>query len=788
MAELDPIKYEIFYQRMDKMLNEAKEVVRYLSAGMITREAGEVQEAFYLPNGESALIAAGILMHIMNVTRVIRYMTDNKYTSEDVGIYEGDQFINNDAYIGGMHCQDTAVVSPFFYKGQHLGFTAAISHTSDVGAIESAGTCPSARESVHDGVHLNAVKLVERGLLRRDVFGMILRAVRDSNYVELDIRARMAGNDRATNRLTELVEEVGPEFYTAACKKMIDDAEAFARDRIKTLKPGIYRARVFDDCGMLIQGEIKEQLATVEVEIEITKEGDFLVRVPVVSPENGGFNNAYIPAIEATVFYTLLDLLMYDCRWNSGFARAIKVQFCPDKSRLSASPNRSVNYASIGIGSVFCNVLTDAISRAAYVSGRSKDVAGGATVTNSGGLGGLSQWGRLVVQTVVSNPIAAGMGALLDHDGIDSSVTMYNPWSYVGDVEGEELAMPIIHLTRNHRPDSGGFGKFRGGCGVTHVTMIHNSPGIGLTKYGMGNKLPTNQGLFGGYPGAASFFDLFQDTNIYEQIAEGAPLPFTWEDVTKLLQIKGKTLGHCSGTEKILKSGDIWNSTSHGGGAGVGDPIERDPVLIAQDIENKMTTWEVASSVYAVVIDPKTLKVDHAKTTALRAGRKKERLQKGIPGIKYLENLVKTREQKQLPGFILNFLAETAKFCPAFEKEMAREKEIVAKGLKSPPDKIAASKKIVGITPYVDIVADKEGKKYAVCSQCGHVHCEANDNFKLHCLIYDRPSDDYHLGRLAYDKEWCVMREFYCPSCASQVEVEAVPPGMPILWNYELKL
>jgi N-methylhydantoinase B/oxoprolinase/acetone carboxylase alpha subunit len=787
MAELDPVKYEIFYQRMEKILNEAKEVVRYLSGGMITREAGEVQEAFYLPNGEAALIAAGITMHIMNVTRVIRYMNVNKYHSHDIGIYEGDQFINNDAYLGGMHCQDTSVIAPLFYKNRHVGFTAAVSHTTDVGAIESAGTCPSAREAIHDGLHLNAVKLVERGVMRRDVFGMILRAVRDSTYVELDIRARMAGNERAIRGLRELIDDVGIEFFEEASRKLVDDAEAFARDRIKTLRPGIYRSRAFDDCPVLRKGELEEQLAIVQIETEVTEDGDYLVRVPVVSPENRGFNNAYLPAIEATVFYTLLTLLLYDCRWNSGFARAIKIDYVPDKSRLSASPERSVNYASIGIGNVFCCALMDALSKALYVSGRYGDVAAGAAGVNSTGAGGINQYGRTVVQSITS-PGTPGGGAVLDHDGSDSSVTMFNPWTYLSDVESEELAVPIIHLALSHRPDSGGFGKFRGGTGVRNVTMIHNSPSIGITKYGTGNKIPLNQGMFGGYPGSASFYDLITETNIYEAITEGSPIPYNIEEVPRLLGIKGEHYtGQTSSTEKILKSGDIWGCSSHGGGAGLGDPIERDPALIVKDIENKVATLEVAQKVYAVVIDPKRLVVDHKETERLRGERRKERLAQGIPGIRYLEQLVKKRENKEVPRFILDFLSETEEFCPAFVRELAREKQIARMSFK-PLGEVKVHMRLMRLTPYVDIVEDENERKVAVCSQCGFGYCEAHDNFKLYCLVYDRACSYFHSGRLAYDKEWCVFREFYCPSCAAQIEVEAVPQGMPILWNYELKI
>jgi len=171
MAEenLDRIQYEIFFNKLDQLLNESQQVVRYLSASAIVREGGEAMEAFYLPTGEAVDIAAGILMHFMNVTRTIRYMRENNWEAEDIGIYEGDQFINNDAYIGGMHCPDTCLIAPFFYHGELLGYVAAVSHTTETGGIEPGGMCPSATEAWHDGIIIPVVKIVERGKIRRDV-------------------------------------------------------------------------------------------------------------------------------------------------------------------------------------------------------------------------------------------------------------------------------------------------------------------------------------------------------------------------------------------------------------------------------------------------------------------------------------------------------------------------------------------------------------------------------------------------------------------------------------------
>jgi len=102
----------------------------------------------------------------------------------------------------------------------------------------------------------------------------------------------------------------------------------------------------------------------------VTEGGDLLIRTPVVSPENKSFDNAYLPAVEATAFYVLLDLLLYDCRWNTGLARAVKIQNVPDHSRLNAGPDASVAYATVGIAAVFKCALMDAVSRALFASGR----------------------------------------------------------------------------------------------------------------------------------------------------------------------------------------------------------------------------------------------------------------------------------------------------------------------------------------------------------------------------------------------------------------------------------
>ncbi|MCL5962236.1 MAG: acetone carboxylase subunit gamma [Chloroflexi bacterium] len=98
-----------------------------------------------------------------------------------------------------------------------------------------------------------------------------------------------------------------------------------------------------------------------------------------------------------------------------------------------------------------------------------------------------------------------------------------------------------------------------------------------------------------------------------------------------------------------------------------------------------------------------------------------------------------------------------------------------------------APEDVIHLTPYVDIVR-QEGRLVSVCTQCGFNYGDADENFKLGCLVYERDPREVQPGRLGPDKDWMVYREFYCPGCGTQVDVEATAPGMPILHNIQLQL
>ena len=149
--------------------------------------------------------------------------------------------------------------------------------------------------------------------------------------------------------------------------------------------------------------------------------------------------------------------------------------------------------------------------------------------------------------------------------------------------------------------------------------------------------------------------------------------------------------------------------------------------------------------------------------------------------------MVEKRKSRDLSEPVLKFYDEMMGFSEGFRQEIAFE-EAFAAAKPKPLEKPVSGDEEIPVTPYVKIVKGDQGGRVAVCSHCGHVYCDAHENFKLNCLIYDRDPAEIYPGDWAPKKDWMVFREFYCPGCGLQVEVEGTGVGTPIIHSIELKL
>ena len=288
--------------------------------------------------------------------------------------------------------------------------------------------------------------------------------------------------------------------------------------------------------------------------------------------------------------------------------------------------------------------------------------------------------------------------------------------------------------------------------------------------------------MYGGYPTPAATLHIIRDSNIFELAEKQEPLVFEIADLPNLQGQKEKVYPSARSTP--FKTGDLF-CVQYWGGGGSGDPIERSTEMIAGDLSDGLATSYSVSNVNCAKVDPETFEIDKKATEEMRDRKRKERLARGVPGRVYVRMMVEKREKRNLPEPVLNFLDEVAAFSEAFKKELEFEAAFAGKE-DVPIPSVSGIKERFAVTPYIDLADSKEAGKVLICSQCGNVYCKAEENFKLHCLIYDRDPAEIYPGDWAPDKDWMIFREFYCPGCGAQVEVEGTPEGTPIVHSIEL--
>ena len=98
------------------------------------------------------------------------------------------------------------------------------------------------------------------------------------------------------------------------------------------------------------------------------------------------------------------------------------------------------------------------------------------------------------------------------------------------------------------------------------------------------------------------------------------------------------------------------------------------------------------------------------------------------------------------------------------------------------------------ITEYLEVDLERE---LWCCHHCGYELGSARENYKRFCLVYERDPREVHNPytegakydyTLAPDPDWCRIVEFYCPGCATLIEVEYLPPGHPLTHDIRLDI
>ncbi|MDX0506537.1 5-oxoprolinase [Sinorhizobium medicae] len=661
----DPLKFETLHTKLRAYCVSAREMARRISASPGVREVGEMVVAIYTPEGDAIALSNGIMVHVHTMSRFIKWMIRNGY-EQNPCIRDGDIFANNDAFIGTVQVPDVMDVVPIFHEGTLVGWAGAVCHELEAGGITPGGDVCLAQERFTEGLFVCAEKIGENDEIRRDYVIRCERNLRMPIYWVLDEKAKVAACIDMRENVKQLIEEIGLEYWQRLSKEFIEEGRRaqLARTRQLTV-PGIYRGHTF--YGHVTEGKPGFQpladpnwLYNIPIEMEITSEGKIRLDFDGTQPWGYHSMNCTPAGMDGGMFVTLTQHMNFEGLVNDGAWLATEINIPhgtwtnPDNEMAATATSWALLLPAYG---VFQRLL----SRGFIARGFVEEACVGQVNSPMIEMGGTSQYGTGFGMAHFECA-AAGSGALAIKDGLDTAYVGWNPESDMGNIEIWEQNMPMVYIGRSIVPNSGGAGKYRGGCAFISTWLINKTDHLRLVTSEHSSRVFDNGGLCGGYPApTCEKHHAVRNSDIHERAERREPLAHTpgtdplvsdFERIYKGEQVweEGPYI------TRPHKAGDIFSHAYNGGG-GFGDVLERDPIKTAWDVENGFLTREAAEKVFGIILKEDAEgypQADIDATVARRAEIRRERMRKAIPVSEWM-----VREQLRVKAS--DFAPEVAK-------------------------------------------------------------------------------------------------------------------------------
>lgn len=490
----------------------------------------------------------------------------------------GDAILLNDPLLGSGHLPDFFITQPAFHEGELVGFAVNILHHTDVG-----GQRPGSQgvEGIFDyfqeGLRIPPTKVWTEYREQEGIVGIIAANTRTPEKVLGDLRAQRSGLRVGELRLVELCERYGRAAVFSAMDEIIARSEANMRAAIRKVPDGAYFFEDFlDDWG--------PGTDPLRVAVTVTVAGDAMtIDYEGSSPQTASGMNSYINYTRSYSYAAVKCLTDPFGPMNEGALRPIAVK-APEGSFLNPRPP-----AGGGPRAIICYRIFEAVI-GALAPALPDRVAAAASHFANPTFGG---WDRARGRRFVAYELVlSGTGARATKDGCEAMSYAFNASNIP--VEAQEANQPIVVERFELVPDSAGAGKFRGGCGIRRDLRFLADEGK-LTNLSEREKFPP-YGLFGGRSGA---------------LARTVLNPGPAEE-----RVHGKQ-------SREFAYGDVISFQQSGAG-GYGDPFQRDPARVLEDVLDDYVSVDAAREGYGVVIAGAGMdrRVDEGATTALRGARR----------------------------------------------------------------------------------------------------------------------------------------------------------------------
>ena len=568
----DPITTEIIRNAFEAVTTEMKLTLMRTAYNMIIYEALDFTVGLFTAKGETISIGLGLPMFIRGLSETVKAKLA-KFGPENME--PGDVLLTNDAYITGSHLNHMTFSLPIYYEGKLVAFAACMAHWPDIGGTLDGMTT----DIFSEGLQLPILKYHRAGEVNKEIEEIIAMNVRLPERAMGDLRAQLAAIKVGERRIGELMDRYGTDTVLASIEVLMDQSEAAAREMVRDIPDGTYEAESFmDDDGVSIGKRIP-------IRVRVSVAGDEMtVDLSDVSEQVQGFYNSGETAGRSCVQVAFKCLTSpRDYPINDGAFRPLKIILPMGRviSAIKPAPMRWwMTFPMTVIDTIF-KALEPAIPDR-VIAGHHADLL----AVNVNGFGPSD--GKLFIY--VGGLLGGGWGAKLTEDGVSATIPINDGDTHNGPSEQVEVKYPLLVERYGLRDNSGGPGLYRGGLGCEQVVRALDD----ITFNAQVDRVHCAPwGLDGGRHGSGNQVRL-------RRVGE-AETSFT----------NGKVL------TARLKKGDAYVLRS-GGGGGFGNPLDREPKLVQQDVRQGYVTADAAERFYGVVLVPSTLAIDEKATAEQR--------------------------------------------------------------------------------------------------------------------------------------------------------------------------
>ncbi|UCH90248.1 MAG: hydantoinase B/oxoprolinase family protein [Thermoplasmata archaeon] len=502
----DPATLEVIKSALISIPEEMGTVLKRTAYSVNIKERMDASCAVFDSGGGLIAQAEHIPVHLGSMPIAVEFILDN-YESR---LYDGDQLLMNDPYLGGTHIPDLTVVKPVFLRKKLVGFTANRAHHADMGG-SVPGSMPGVSSDIfQEGLRLPPCKVLERGLENLEILRVLEANTRTPEERLGDLRAQCAANMVGAKRLLEFIEKYSYSGY----ERFVTDLQSYSRRRmlhaIQQINKGTYRAiEYLDDDG------VSDEPVKLSVVVKVSS-SYLTFDFGGSAPESPGNLNAPAAVTTACVFYAVRCITDPTIPPNRGCFEPIRINI-PSGTILNPREGAAVSAGNVETSQRVADLIFSALAPALpeKLGGQSQGTMNNTVIGGPNPSGGEFSYYETIGGGEGALPYRAGQSGIQVH----MTNTANTP------IEALESIFPLRVESYEFISGSGGSGVHRGGDGLRRALRVLVD-GTVLSIQSERRKF-TPKGSFGGEDGRVGKNYL---------IRNGKKIPLPGKTITNLLK------------------------------------------------------------------------------------------------------------------------------------------------------------------------------------------------------------------------------------------------------------